>query len=103
MNTKYLREVTDWFVLIKAPELKEEIEKGLKLIESDQPLEGNTKKLFGFMLFSFSMNHGPASFIGVELLAKKISLTEEFKEYAQNWINHSNKNKALVETKARNE
>lgn len=81
-----LNEISQWFVAVKAPDLKEKVFAGLKTIESGQPLEGNFKKLFGFMLFSFSMNHGPASFIDIEELAEKICVTEEFKDWAKNWI-----------------
>ena len=52
-------------------------------------------KLIGFACFSFSMNHGPASFIGVELVVKDIGVESEFKEYAADWISYSKKPKTV--------
>lgn len=89
MIIKHVKEVTDWFITSKAPDLKEKVEIVLKTLDEGKPLEGIHKKLFGFMLFSFSMNQGPASFIGIELLAKELQVTEELKEYSNSWINSS--------------
>lgn len=87
---KQLKEIAEWFIAAKAPDLKEKINEGLKIIESGQPLDSKHKKLFGFMLFSHSMNYGPLYFLTVEEIAKQISVTEELKDYANDWINHSN-------------
>ena len=89
MIDKFLQEVANWFMTIKAPQLKDKVINGINILESGQPLEGNLKKLFGFMLFSYSMNHGPASFIAIELLVEEISVSDEFKYYAKDWIDYN--------------
>jgi hypothetical protein len=91
LDMKQILEVANWFIKVKAPDLKDKINAGLKMLEAKEPLQDGYKKLFGFMIFSFSMNHGPASFFGAEALAKEIDVLEEMKSYAKNWISHSKK------------
>lgn len=86
--TIQLKQIAEWFTTIKAPDLKDKINEGLKTIESGELLQGNHKKLFGFMLFSYSMNHGPCSFLVAEQVAKEISVSEEVKFYAKDWIDY---------------
>lgn len=94
-DEKHLKEVADigrWFAEIKAPDLKEKIEVGISKLISEERLDENYRKLFGFMLFSHSMNKGPLYFFVVEELAEKIGVVEELKSYANDWINNSKKN-----------
>ena len=93
MGNRFVSEVAYWFKTIKAPSLKEKVDDALKCLEEEKPLEENQRKLLGFMLFSYSMNHGPASFIGIRFLTEDLGVEKEFKEYAQSWIDHSNKTK----------
>ena len=90
-GNKFLQEIADWFVLIKAPDLKEKISEAVGKVNNNEDLSDNQKKLLGFICFSFSMNRGPASFIGVEMVVKDIGVQKEFEEYAKNWIAHSKK------------
>lgn len=92
---KFITTVAEWFIASKAPDLKDKIDDCLKIIESGSTLEGNNKKLFGFMLFSYSMNHGPETFLIVEKEAESLCVTDEFKAYAEDWINHSKKTKTI--------
>ena len=87
----FLQKVVDWFTTVKAPDLKEKVEQGFIKIKSGNHIEDIYKKLFGFILFSYSMNHGPASFFDVEEAAKEIGVAEEMAFYATDWINHSKK------------
>ena len=86
-----IQEVALWFTTIKAPDLKPKVDEALKAIEAGEALSEIQRKLCGFMLFSYSMNHGPVSFIGVELTAKEIGVADEMAEYAKDWIDHSKK------------
>lgn len=90
-----IKKVAVWFATVKAPDLKEKIDAGLKEIESGQQLTENYRKLFGFMLFSYAMNHGPHTFFMVERVSEEIHVTEEFKQYANDWNNHSKKPKPI--------
>jgi len=80
---------TNWFVKQKAPDLKDKVEAGLQFLREWNTLEGNYKKLFGFILFDYSMHAGPLSFYEVEKEAELIGVTEEFKYYATDWISYS--------------
>lgn len=91
MESKIL-EIAEWFSRVKAPNLTAKVNEGVEKIKSDTPLEGNWKRLFGFILFSYSMNHGPATFSLTEEIASTLGVTKEFTDYASDWINHS-KNK----------
>lgn len=91
MENKMLQEIANWFILIKAPDLKDKISEAIANIDSGSDLSENQRKLIGFICFSFSMNHGPASFIGIEFMVKHIGVEKEFTDYANNWIEHSKK------------
>lgn len=93
MESKIL-EIAEWFSRVKAPDLTTKVNEGVEKIMSGTPLEGNRKKLFGFILFSYSMNHGAEVFSLTEELAGTLGVTKEFTDYASDWINHS-KNKII--------
>lgn len=93
MNSKFLQEVTEWFIAFKAPDLKEKARHATNAVEEGIPLGENYKKFLAFMLFSYSMNKGPVSFLAVEEEAERIGVTEQFKEYANDWITHSKNQK----------
>lgn len=86
-----ITKIANWFIEVKAPDLKDKINAGLKMLENKEPLKDSYKELFGFMLFSYSMAHGPTSFFDMEKLAKEISVLDEMKVYAEKWISHSKK------------
>lgn len=86
---QYLSKASNWFVDIKAPDLKDKVNLGLSAIIDNEPLSENYKKLFGFILFDYSMHQGPLSFIDAEETALEIGVFNEMKEYANSWINHS--------------
>jgi hypothetical protein len=88
---KFLQDATNWFTTIKAPDLKEKVDSAMDKIAKGEPLEDNYKKLFGFILFDYSMHMWPLSFIDAEEVGEKIGVTEEIKYYANDWINHSKK------------
>lgn len=92
MKNVFLNEIADWFVLIKAPDLKDKITEAVELVEQEKSLSENQKKLLGFICFSFSMNRGPVSFTGVVMVVKDIGVQAEFEEYANKWIDHSKTN-----------
>lgn len=91
MENNFLQKAADWFITIKAPDLKEKVLTGLETVKNDQALNENQKKLFGFILFDYSMHLGPLTFFDSEDAAKEIGVTEEVKYYAIDWINHSKK------------
>lgn len=86
-----LHEVAKWFILIKAPDLKDKISEAVALVDSGSDLSENQRKLIGFICFSYSMNKGPASFMGIEFLIEDIGVEKEFRDYANDWIEHSKK------------
>jgi hypothetical protein len=94
-NIQFIRDAANWFTTIKAPDLKDKVLGGLHDIENGVALESNYKKLFGFILFDYSIHKGPSYFIDSEEAAKEIGVTEEFKYYANDWINYSKKTKQL--------
>lgn len=91
MENRLIKEISEWFIVNKAPDLKEKVDSGLKVIDSGQPLDENYRKLFGFMIFSHAMNYGPLYFLTMEEVAEKIGVTEELKYYAKDWIGYSQK------------
>lgn len=96
MNDLFSRAIT-FFTEVKAPDLKEKVNEVVELYKAGTTLEEKHRKLFGFILFSYSMNIGPSIFLEVEDAIKEIGVEAEFKEYAQDWINYSkSKNKADV-------
>ncbi len=94
-----INEIAEWFISEKTPDLKDKINAGLAMIEKEEPLQDNYKKLFSFMMFSYSMAHGPEYFLAMEYLAKKVSVLEEMKAYAQDWISHSKKSETTILSK----
>lgn len=90
---EFLKQAAWWFVNVKALDLKEKVEAGMGMIESQQPLDEKHRKLFGFILFDYSMHCGPVSFGHVEKATSEINVLTEMQEYAKNWIEYS-KNKS---------
>lgn len=95
MKNKFLHEIADWFTAVKAPDLKDKVSEAVANIDNSIELTDKQRKLLGFICFSFSMNHGPSSFIGVEMCVKDIGVGNEFHEYAKDWIDHSNQTSTL--------
>lgn len=86
MENKLLREIADWFVIAKAPDLKDKIFDAIRGIETGGELSENQKKLLAFICFSYSMNRGPSFFKDVEMLVEKIGVQKQFCNYATDWI-----------------
>jgi len=61
----------------------------MRIIEHKLFLENAYKKLFGFILFDYSMHRGPVSFPYAEKTATEIGVLPELTEYAENWTNYS--------------
>lgn len=99
MKNIFLKEIVDWFVLIKAPQLKEKVLEAASLSDNGSELSENQRKLIAFTCFSYSMNRGPASFIGVRMVVEDISIEKEFQDYAKSWIEYGNKPKDIPNTK----
>lgn len=96
-QNEFLKNAAEWFYTVKAPDLKEKVNSGLLCIDSGKALESNYKKLFGFILFDYSMHKGPLFFLEAEEVAKEIGVTDELLEYAQDWINYSRKAKQNIQ------
>lgn len=78
-----------WFLMVKAQHLMERLFLGLDMIKSKQPLDSNYKKMFGFILFDYSMHLGPASFLKCEEAAREIGVLSEMHEYAKDWVDYA--------------
>jgi hypothetical protein len=85
----FLSKATAWFTNIKAPDLKDKVDFGISEITNGSPLSEKYKRLFGFILFDYSMHQGPLSFLDAEEAAKEIGVLVEMEEYAKDWISHS--------------
>lgn len=94
MPSSFLVDAADWFTSVKAPGLKEKVEAGMVMIKKQLPLDDKNRKLFGFFLFSYSMDQGPLSFFPAQVTAAEIGVLAEMVEYAENWINHNKREKA---------
>lgn len=90
---KFIHEAADWFIKVKAPELKEKADIVFTKIEEKNPLGENERKFFGFILFDFAMHEGPSSFLSAELSAEQIGVNAEFMNYAKEWLNYSKSKK----------
>lgn len=88
----FIQKAVDWFTTFKVPDLKDKTTIGLESIKNNKPLEGDYKKVFGFILFDYCMHSGPTSFIDAEEAAEEIGVTDQFKYYAEDWINYSKQN-----------
>jgi hypothetical protein len=96
MENIFLLSACDWFTTIKAPDLLEKVNKAIEIINAGNPLEGNYKKLVGFILFDYSMHQGPPSFEIAAKTAELFDVTAEFVEYALDWMAYSNRKKAAI-------
>lgn len=95
---EFLKQAAWWFVTVKAPDLKEKVEAGLDMIEGQPTLDDKYRKLFGFILFDYSMHMGPLSFGIAEKAATEIGVLVELAESANSWIEYS-KNKSMTDNK----
>ncbi len=88
-----LKQAVEWFLIAKAPHLKERAENTLKIIDEKKALDPNQKQLLGFVLFDYSMHKGPSSFDDCERTAIDTGVIDELHFYAKDCINYLTKAK----------
>jgi len=87
----FLVQATHFFLSVKAPDLKEQVDAAMDSIKNGSSLESKQKKLLGFILFGYTMALGPQSFAQAERVSSEIGVQEEMLMYAKDWINYPKK------------